>query len=267
MSQTDLHLLRLLRCLRKQGLRPEQGAGAGRVTLPGPSGGVLCFRRATLEEARRAGLVRLSPDGLLHLSPGGRRRLVSSESLPSGEGDRTTAPAGALRINAAESPLALLARRKGKDGQPFLTAGEAEAGERLRRDCEKARLSPRLGPAWDSGAAAGRGGGARCGPEDLTAAAMDARRRVGRALDAAGPELSGLLLDVCFFLKGLEQVEMERQWPRRSAKLLLKTGLALLARHYGTVPRATRPSQAILHWGAEDFRPALRSGGGQDQTG
>jgi hypothetical protein len=158
-------------------------------------------------------------------------------------------------INLSESPLAVLMRLKGKDGRPFLTRAEFEAGERLRTDFTRGRIMPRLGANWEASVAPGRRGEGS-GIADLTDAALAARMRVERALKAVGPELSGLLIDVCCFLKGLETVERERAWPVRSAKMLLKTALAILARHYNPAPVGTvRPR--TLHWGTEDYRPQL----------
>ena len=73
------------------------------------------------------------------------------------------------------------------------------------------------------------------------------------ALDAAGPEFAGLLVDVCCFLKRLEDIERERSWPARSAKVVLQLGLERLARHYGYAGETRgRARSAVRTWLAED---------------
>jgi hypothetical protein len=104
----------------------------------------------------------------------------------------------------------------------------------------------------------GRRSGDGSGLKDLTDMALSARTRFDRAMRAVGPDLSGVLVDICCFLKGLETVERERQWPARSAKLVLRIALTSLARHYGLVASATgKASTALRHWGAEDYRPSI----------
>ncbi|TFF25134.1 hypothetical protein E3C22_07065 [Jiella endophytica] len=145
-----------------------------------------------------------------------------------------------------ETPLTRLATRRSKGGEPFLSAAEAMAGERIRADFTRGRMTPSIGQRWDAMPRAPRHGGSN----DLSDNAIDARQRVDEACKAVGPELSGLILDVCCFLKGLETVERERQWPVRSAKLLLKTGLAMLARHYGFDRESHGREGRIRRWRA-----------------
>ena len=76
----------------------------------------------------------------------------------------------------------------------------------------------------------------RGGKTALSDSALDARQRFNQALAFVGPDLSNVLIDVCCYLKGLQQVEREQGWPSRSAKLMLRTGLGLLAQFYGTEP-------------------------------
>jgi len=87
--------------------------------------------------------------------------------------------------------------------------------------------------------------------------ALAARQRVEKAMQAVGPEFSGLLLDVCGFLKGLETIVSERQWPRRSARIVLDLALARLARHYGMKREQAGAPAPLRHWGTQDFRPAI----------
>jgi hypothetical protein len=162
-------------------------------------------------------------------------------------------------INLEESPIAALARRPAKDGKPWLSPDLVAAAERLRRDFEIGRLQPRVTANWSASVNSGRRTGNTGGVADLTDMALAARASVDRALEAVGGELAGLLVDVCCFLKGVETVERERQWPARSAKLVLRIGLQSLAKHYGLAPAATgKPgSRKVRHWGSDDFRPTI----------
>jgi hypothetical protein len=60
-------------------------------------------------------------------------------------------------------------------------------------------------------------------------------------------------MDVCCFLRGLEDVERERGWPPRSAKVVLQLALDRLARHYGFASEAQAEADAhIRTWLASD---------------
>ncbi|MDE1567688.1 DUF6456 domain-containing protein [Aquabacter sp. P-9] len=152
-----------------------------------------------------------------------------------------------VEVDLAESPLAWLAQRKGRDGGALIDAAQLVAGERLRSDFTRAGLTPRVTTNWDPAGGAGPGQGGLAFSEQVLAA----KGRLDRALQAVGPELSGVLLDVCCFLKGLEAVEQERGWPARTAKVVLGLGLSRLARHYGLAAAATgRPRSPLRAWRA-----------------
>ena len=131
--------------------------------------------------------------------------------------------------NLSESPLLWLHRRRGADGYALIGDAAFAAGERLRADFTFGNMSPRITLNWTA-AVQGSRNPHGADPSD---SALAARQRVRRALDHIGPELSGVLLDVCCFLKRLEDVERDRKWPPRSAKIILSLALARLALHYG----------------------------------
>lgn len=74
-----------------------------------------------------------------------------------------------------------------------------------------------------------------------------------------GPELAGVLIDICCELKGLEEAEKSHGWPQRAGKVVLQLALTRLARHYGleVSGEAHRRRTGIRHWGSEDYRPTL----------
>jgi hypothetical protein len=204
------------------------------------------------------------PDGLVEISAAGRAHLTRQEHARHGTIDpflaqhidiaraemQTENGRTNVCMDAAESPLVWLARRKSREGRALIEPMQLQAGERLRADFTRAHMMPRITANWTSAVARDRRSG---GAAFVTEAVIAARQRVRRALDAAGPEFSGLLLDICCFLKRLEDVERERAWPPRSAKIVLRLALNRLARHYGYGSEARgRPHVAVRTWLAPD---------------
>ncbi|WP_435258986.1 DUF6456 domain-containing protein [Thioclava sp. FR2] len=148
--------------------------------------------------------------------------------------ERTIIEGGAqrrVRYNLAESPIAVMGRRRDKDGKLFLDPELVRAGERLREDFEVAQMGPRVAQNWerfltgaDRGAFrpdSGRGEGP-----------ADARERVAAALRDLGPGLGDVALRVCCFMEGIETTEKRMGWAARSGKIVLRIALQRLKRHY-----------------------------------
>ena len=86
-----------------------------------------------------------------------------------------------------------------------------------------------------------------------------------RALKAVGPETSGILIDVCCELKGLDEAEKTNGWPQRAGKVVLQIALTRLAKHYGLIAPDHSPRRHLRHWGTSDYRP--RVDGGEEDEG
>jgi hypothetical protein len=155
-------------------------------------------------------------------------------------GDREVTEAGQrrqIRTNLAESPLIGLARRKDRDGKPFLSRDLVLAGERLREDFELAQMSPQVTQNWDrflTGPGRAQGGA----PTDGATAARD---RVAAALTDLGPGLGDVVLRCCCFLEGMEHAEKRMGWSARSGKIVLRIALLRLKRHYDETQGKYRP--------------------------
>jgi hypothetical protein len=252
---------RLLRFLAKGPVEIAEQANREKLMIESGAYGNISIERAAVKTALSDGLA-VFRDQRLVISDAGRahlRRLeCADDAYASQHRHESTAVIAhengltRVRVNSAESPLAMLRKRKDAYGRQLISDEAFTAGERLRSDYTLGNLMPSIGVNWDV-----TGSGTRAnGVLELTNAALAARQRVERALEAVGPELSGVLVDVCCFLKGLEAIERERQWPVRSAKLILKTALAVLDRHYHPAPPARRKAR-IIHWGTEDYRPEI----------
>ena len=152
-------------------------------------------------------------------------RIYEDRILP----DPDSGEARRMRVNLAENPLLVLARRRDANGQPFLDSGMVTAAERLREDFELAQMGPRVTQNWDGfmtagidvSFSAGLGGGSEA-----------ARNRVAAALRELGPGMGDLVLRVCCFLEGIELTERRLGWSARSGKVVLRLALMRLDRHY-----------------------------------
>jgi hypothetical protein len=209
-------------------------------------------RRLFATEEGRSLARRLGAAGVTDLSPFLVQHLpIERRDMLTDEGPRD------VLVNADESPLAWLHRRKGKDGEPLIDAAAFAAGERMRRDLTVAAMLPRVTANWAAPVAKNARGAQ--GPAAAGDAVIAARQRVSLALAAVDGELAGLLIDVCGFLKTLDTIERERSWPRRSAKIVLRLALRQLAAHYGMEAQARghARSKGIEHWLAQGARPAM----------
>lgn len=200
----------------------------------------IAFMRAKDWLREEAGCLRLSEAGERSLSGdedafATQHRVLETKLIKDDEGRERY-----VVVNAAESPLALLHQRKLVNRLAF------EAGEKLRRDFTLAQLSPRL--AVDYSAPVGR---RSLKPETLiTETALASKQRFNRAMRAAGPGLADVLFDLCCILKGLEECERDRGWPRGSACVVLRVALDRLAGHYGMNARPVR--RRTRGWRKED---------------
>lgn len=162
-----------------------------------------------------------------------------------------------------DSPLTWLSQRRDRSGAALITSEQKAAGDRLAADYLFAEMMPRVTSSWSGmPGERGRARGGQHGGGEMRDQAIAARQRVRRALDAVGPELSSLLIDVCCHERGLEVLERNAGWPARSGKVVLQLALTRLARHYGLLPPVAETSaadgrRAVQHWGRDGYRPSL----------
>lgn len=228
--------------------------GCGRIalfrTVNGTSLGAGYVAAETVQALEAEGLVIWSRDAkparLGLTSPGPDASVAGKARCGAGASPAPT-------MDDRESPLLWLYRRPGKEGRPQISDEEFAAGERFRADITLAGMLPRVTMSWDAALTPEQ---VSAGPRDVAGSsdtALAARQRVRLACDRLGPELSGLAIDICGFLKGLDLVEKERRWPPRSAKVVLRVALAALVEHYGLDRRGRQ--RGMRSWQASDARP------------
>jgi hypothetical protein len=246
----------------EEGMLLLRCAGAG-VSLGGgrfrASAGEELLRRDLIEpvERRSRPTFRIAPSGVARLRRQGAANLGTKVDLAFRaqhqdlvsqrihiEGRRAE-----VTLNASESPLDWLRRRKDAGGRFLIDEACHQAGERFRTDLTLAAMLPRVTASWDAAVSDSARGVPR-DPASATDSAVAARQRIGKALEAVGSDFGDFLIDLCGFLKGLAQIERERGWPARSAKVVARLALSRLAEHYGLAREARGParSRGIEAW-------------------
>ena len=224
---------------------------------------------------RSSDMIRMERDGSARLTDAGRswcaRKSALSDPFAAQHQDRSIehfrdsdGHLESVTVNKAESPLYWLRSRKDKAGKPLLTDRQFQAGERLRRDFTLGNLQPKTTASWSfatGDANRRRRHGARTNNEQFTTeASLAARGRFNQAIAGVGPELAGPLIEVCCFLRGVEETETKFAWPKRSGKLVLRLALSALARHYdansGRVSGPPKYSGELQ----DGYRPAMFPG-------
>ncbi|MCB5424783.1 hypothetical protein H0274_05910 [Altererythrobacter sp. CC-YST694] len=151
-------------------------------------------------------------------------QFVERELTPEGPRRRSgLSPRGRrVTVNLAESPLSWLHARGHLDDR--LSA----AGECLRRDYERAAISPRVTMRWDAVRITGTGEAGL----DPTERQIAARSRFDGAMEAAGSGLTDILWRVVCAGEALTVAEKALDWPMRSGKLVLRIALERVAKFY-----------------------------------
>ncbi len=154
-----------------------------------------------------------------------QRQLAERELTPEGPRRKGTARrrGRSATVNLAESPLCWLHARGHINARLF------DAGERLRADFERARLSPSITMRWDIVRVEGRHSD---GALDPTERQIAAKIRFDGALAQAGSGLADVLWRVVCAGEGLPDAERALAWPARSGKLVLKLALERVADFY-----------------------------------
>ncbi|HYD89171.1 MAG TPA: DUF6456 domain-containing protein [Vitreimonas sp.] len=129
--------------------------------------------------------------------------------------------------------LRRLAALRDAQDLPWLSEAELEAARRLRADWDASQAGLVRGSDWSAPPMGAGARGVSNAQERAMAARCDARRRVGEALDALAAPLRRVVERVCLHEDGLEALERAEGWPARSGKLVLKIGLAQMARGLG----------------------------------
>lgn len=259
MATPERRIIRFVSALLRGAAASEEGDGGFRVPAVGSS---VRLDAKAIAALISQGVLRLE-NKRLRCHPEARawlRRARSATDAAFADQHRIIAEsAEAPQNNLNESPVTRLAANSGGAKEPFLAPHHVDAAGRLHRLFEKAQLRRSVTMSYEDTRA---GSGTRRAPEasDISDMAVDARRRLERVWRALPRDCAIATYDICCLEKGLQNVEAEQGWPRRSAKLVLRIGLDQVAAHFGLSQIASGPETAgkrARKWRDDNARPTI----------
>ncbi len=159
-----------------------------------------------------------------------------------------------VKLNINESPISRLTLTSAKK-DPYLKAHHIEAAKRFSQLFERANLRSKITMSYNDGQLVSSKNSYNV-KTDISDLAIDARKKVGQLLTNLPNDCASIIIDVCGYEKGLQTIESERGWPRRSAKLVLRIGLEQLAQNFGLSQQAIgKERNKPSHWLEEQSRP------------
>lgn len=136
----------------------------------------------------------------------------------------------------------------------FLQPHHLVAAGRIERLVERACLAPQVTMSYSANRIGGASGNVAA---DISDGAAAARQKLNGLAQAIPADCWNVVFDVCAMGKGLQLIETERQWPRRSAKLVLRIGLDQLAALMGLSPQASGRLQQNTRGWLEERLPLI----------
>lgn len=183
-----------------------------------------------------------------------KRQLAAIGNYSDQHSDIRAVPGSSARLNINEGPLLKLSYPR-NGVAPFLLPHHLLAAKKIETLVARTQMLQRTTMSYDP-ARTGQGNKSSGLGPDLGDNALDARKKLQQCLDRLPPDCASVVMDVCGFQKGLQLIEMERKWPRRSAKLILRIGLDQLCAFFELAPTITgKPSNTARHWMGKDARP------------
>ncbi len=162
-------------------------------------------------------------------------------------------------IHTKESALLWLSQHTDKKGRKWLEEHHLEAAQRLYNDFIYAGIHPHITTNYATLNEAKDKKNKHHSGLHLLDNKLTAKNRLNKVLRKLDEDSVHLLLDICCYQYGLEQVEKSYGWPRRSAKLMLRTALSNLAHEYNLIPQNMQKSQSIQLWFMDKYQSKTSS--------